>query len=153
MRLGRDLPLDEQIGLDRLLDDAFAAGRRRRAPIAAARVRARIAWERPREMGPAGRGIALLGRMGQAPAALALILALSAGASAGPEPSVDADGAPVATTARSVAREIDDFRLKRFRVAAVPAADDMLDPQSPPRGVVSSEPDGRLHLLQRGVAR
>lgn len=150
MSFGRELPLEEQIGLDRLLDEAFAPGRRRRAPIAAARVRARVAWERPQELGPAGRGIALLGRMGQAPAALAIILALSVGSAGEPEPVVEEGSSIPVTIARSVAREIDDFRLRRFRVAAPPAAHDMLDPQSLPRPSVAG---AYLETAQRGVAR
>lgn len=118
MRLGADLPLEEQIGLDRLLDDAFAPGRRRHRSISAARVRARVAWDRPAEPTRLATGIALLSRMGQVPAALVLIAALAVGSSTGAE-SVQ-DGAPI--NGRDVIRgAVDEFRANR--PAALPPPD------------------------------
>lgn len=77
------LPLEEQLDLDRILDDAFARGRARTAPIAAARVRARIAWDRPQPASPGWRGIALLGRLSESSLALGMTAILFVGALGG----------------------------------------------------------------------
>ncbi|HEX4744567.1 MAG TPA: hypothetical protein VFW12_07850 [Candidatus Limnocylindria bacterium] len=77
------LPLEEQLDLDRLLDEAFARGRARTAPIGAARVRARVAWDRPRPASPGWRGIALLGRLSEGSLALGMTAILFVGALGG----------------------------------------------------------------------
>ena len=77
------LPLEEQLDLDRILDDAFARGRARTAPIAAARVRARVAWDRPTPVSTGWRGIALLGRLGESSLALGMTAILFVGALGG----------------------------------------------------------------------
>lgn len=64
--LRRALPLDDQISLDSLLDDAFASGRTRTTGISAARVRARVAWERDVPVSRGWRAVSVLGRLGEA---------------------------------------------------------------------------------------
>lgn len=76
----RGLPLEEQLRLDALLDEAFAPGRGRRAAVGAARVRARVAWDRPQPAPARWRGIALLGRLGEGSLALGMTAMLFAGA-------------------------------------------------------------------------
>lgn len=84
MSLGRkDLPLEDQIDLDRLLEEAFAPARSRRAPVSAARVRARVVWDRPRPASAGWRGIALLGRLGESSLAVGLTAVLFVGALGG----------------------------------------------------------------------
>lgn len=61
----RAVTLEEQIVLDHLLDDAFAPARARTVPLSAARVRARIAWERRPPVSRGWRAVALLGRLGE----------------------------------------------------------------------------------------
>jgi len=79
----RGLPLAEQLDLDRLLDQAFAAGRSRKAPISAARVRARIAWDRPQPASPGWRAVGLLGRLSESSVALGMTAMLFVGALGG----------------------------------------------------------------------
>ena len=77
------LPLEEQLDLDRILDDAFARGRARTTPIAAARVRARVAWDRPQPASAGWRGVALLGRLSESSLALGMTAILFVGALGG----------------------------------------------------------------------
>lgn len=77
------VPLEEQLDLDRILDDAFARGRLRTAPIAAARVRARVAWDRPKPASAGWRGVALLGRLGESSLAFGMTAILFVGALGG----------------------------------------------------------------------
>ncbi len=79
----RGLSLEEQLALGCLLDEAFAPARSRRAPVGAARVRARVAWDRPRPPGAGWRGVALLGRLGEGSLALGLTAVLFVGALGG----------------------------------------------------------------------
>lgn len=80
---GRGLSLEEQLDLDRVLADAFAPGRARKAPIAAARVRARVSWDRPQPVSPGWRGVALLGRLGESSLALGMTVVIFVGAMGG----------------------------------------------------------------------
>ncbi len=77
--LRRAVPLEEQIVLDRLLDDAFAPARSRTVTISAARVRARVAWEREAPVSARWRAVALLGRLGDGSLALGMTAILFAG--------------------------------------------------------------------------
>ena len=84
MSLGRHgLPLEEQLDLDRLYDEAFEPGRSRRAPISAARVRARVAWDRPQPASAGWRSVALLGRLSESSLALGMTVILFVGALGG----------------------------------------------------------------------
>ena len=80
---GRGLSLEDQLQLDRILDDAFAPARARRAPIAAARVRARVSWDRPQPVSAGWRGVALLGRLGESSLALGMGVVIFVGALGG----------------------------------------------------------------------
>lgn len=77
------LSLEEQLDLDRLFAEAFGPARARTAPIAAARVRARVAWDLPRPENRGWRGVALLGRLGESSLALGLTAVLFVGALGG----------------------------------------------------------------------
>ena len=80
---GRGLSLGDQLELDRILDDAFAPGRARTAPIAAARARARVSWDRPQPASAGWRGVAILGRLGESSLALGMTVVIFAGALGG----------------------------------------------------------------------
>lgn len=77
--LRRAVPLEDQVALDGLLDDAFAAGRTRTTGISAARVRARVAWERDVPVSRGWRAVGLLGRLGEASLGLGLMAILFVG--------------------------------------------------------------------------
>ena len=80
---GRGVSLEDQLQLDRILDDAFAPGRARKAPIAAARVRARVVWDRPQPVSAGWRGVAILGRLGESSLALGMSVVIFVGALGG----------------------------------------------------------------------
>ncbi|MGI8877708.1 MAG: hypothetical protein ACR2G8_03760 [Candidatus Limnocylindria bacterium] len=80
---GRGVRLEEQVVLDRLLDDAFAPGRSRRVPISAARVRARVAWQREAPESRGWRAVAWLGRLGETSLAVGMTALLFAGSLGG----------------------------------------------------------------------
>lgn len=80
---GRGVSLEEQLELDRILDEAFAPGRARKAPIAAARVRARVSWDRPKPVSAGWRGVAILGRLGESSLALGMTVVIFVGALGG----------------------------------------------------------------------
>ena len=73
------MPLDDQISLDSLLDDAFAPARLRTAGISAARVRARVAWERDLPVSRGWRALSMLGRLGETSLAVGMTAILFAG--------------------------------------------------------------------------
>lgn len=81
--LRRSLPLEDRIELDRLLDDAFAPARSRSADISAARVRARVAWDREVPVGPGWRAVSLLGRLGEGSLGLGVAAMLFVGSLGG----------------------------------------------------------------------
>ncbi len=151
----RRIPLEDQIALDRLLDDAFAPARSRTVPISAARIRARVVWDRGAAPSPRWRAVALLGRLGEASLALgltAIVVAGPIGTVAPQTQSVQLERGgefPVRVTA-----PLDDSRfLRLLRLGrAAPILDD-LDPATaltPPVDdrepvITVREPQGLLH--------
>ncbi len=84
MSFGRQgLPLEEQLDLDRLLAEAFTPVRSRRSTVSAARVRARVAWDRPQPASAGWRGVALLSRLSESSLGLGLTAVLFVGALGG----------------------------------------------------------------------
>jgi len=81
--LRRSLPLKDQVELDRLLDDAFAPARLRTAGSSAARVRARLAWDREEPVSRGWRAVSLLGRLGEASLGLGVAAILFVGSLGG----------------------------------------------------------------------
>ena len=81
--LRRAVPLEDQLELDRLLDDAFAPARLRTAAISAARVRARVAWDREVPVSRGWRAVGLLGRLGEVSLGLGMAAILFAGSLGG----------------------------------------------------------------------
>lgn len=135
------LPLEEQLDLDRLLDEAFASGRLRTAPVAAARVRARVAWDRPRPATAGWRGVALLGRLSESSLALGMTAVLFVGALGG----VTAQTETVQTQQGGefvvrVSAPLDDTRfLRLLRIGrSAPVADDV-DPATALPAVVADD--------------
>lgn len=129
--LRRSMPLEDRIELDRLLDDAFAPARLRTAGISAARVRARLAWDR--EVPGVSRGwraVALLGRLGEASLGLGVAAMFFAGTLGG----LAAPAEPSSRRAEQVIRitaELDESRLLRLvRLGRKVAVIDDFDPAS-----------------------
>lgn len=121
---------EERIVLDRLLDDAFAPARARTVPLSAARVRARLAWERQPPVSPGWRAVALLGRLGEVSLGLGVSAMLFAGALGGlatpAEPLPRQAGHVVRITA-----ELDESKLLRLlRLGRKVAVIDDFDPAS-----------------------
>lgn len=146
--LRRAVPLEDQIALDRLLGDAFAPARLRTASISAARVRARVAWERQLPVSRGWRAVALLGRLGEASLGLGLTAILFAGSLGG----VGVAPAPIESEERSgftvrISAPLDDLRfLRMLRLGmAAPVVDD-LDPATALRQPVVD--DGQRHVLR-----
>lgn len=135
------LPLEEQLDLDRLFDEAFASGRSRTAPISAARVRARVAWDRPQPASAGWRGVALLGRLGESSLALGLTAVLFVGALGGVTGQTETvqpeQGGEFVVR---VSAPLDDTRfLRLLRIGrSAPVADDV-DPATAPPAVVADE--------------
>lgn len=120
------VPLEDEIVLDRLLDDAFAPGRSRTAPLSAARVRARVAWERPADGGL--RGLALFGRLAETSLAVgmtALLFTATLGGVAPEAETVQSDGGSEYVT--RVTAPLDERRfLRLLRIGrSAPVADDV----------------------------
>lgn len=126
----RAVTLEEQIALDRLLDDAFTPVRSRTVPLSAARVRARIAWEREPPVSRGWRAVALVGRLGELSLGLGVSAMLFAGALGGlavpAEPLPRQAGHVVRITA-----ELDESRVLRLlRLGRRVAIIDDFDPAS-----------------------
>lgn len=131
MSIVRRLPIEEQIALDRLLDQAFAPARARSATISAARVRARVAWQRETPPSRGWRAVALLGRLGEASLALGMTVILFAGALGG----VGAVTEPLPRSGRGgeyvirVTPQLDESKLVRLhRLGRAVAVIDDFDP-------------------------
>lgn len=124
----RPLPLEEQVLLDRVLDDAFAPMRARTATIGAARVRARVAWDRPAPVGAGWRGVALLGRLGETSLALGatalIFVGTLGGVGTGHETVQPEAGGEYVVRVSAPLDEARFFRLVRIGWVA-PAADDV----------------------------
>lgn len=128
--LRRAVPLEDQVALDRLLDDAFAPARTRTAGISAARVRARVAWEKEVPVGRGWRAVSLLGRLGEVSLALgmtAILFAGSPGGLSGQTGSVRTDrGSEYVVRVTSL---LDESRLVRLlRLGRAVAVVDDFDP-------------------------
>jgi len=128
--LRRAVPLEDQVALDRLLDDAFAPGRTRTTGISAARVRARVAWERDVPVSRGWRAVSVLGRLGEASLGLGLTAILFVGSlgsvGAQPETIQPERGAGFMVRISAPLDESRFLRLLRLGHAA-PVMDD-LDP-------------------------
>jgi hypothetical protein len=139
------VPLEDQVVLDRLLDDAFAPGRSRTVPISAARVRARVAWERPVDGGL--RGLALFGRLAETSLAIgmtALLFTATLGGVAPTTETVQPEGGSEYVV--RVSAPLDDMRfLRLLRIGrTAPVADDV-DPATALRpDPTPDEPDDAL---------
>ena len=152
--LRRSMPLEERIELDRLLDDAFAPARQRTAVISAARVRARVAWEREVPVGRGWRAVGLLGRLGETSVAFGMAAILFAGSLGGvgvaPQPAEpeQRDGFTVRVSA-----PLDEPRfLRMLRLGKTAPVPDDLDAATAHRlSIVEDapqaprEPQGPLH--------
>lgn len=153
MSLGRKgLPLEDQIDLDRLLDEAFAPARSRTTPVSAARVRARVVWDRPQPVSAGWRGIALLGRLGESSLAVGLTAVLFVGALGG----VTSQTETIQTeqggefTVR-VSAPLDDMRfLRLLRIGRIAPVADNVDPATalPAAASDDGEPVAALRELQ-----
>ena len=147
----RGLPLEEQLDLDRLFDDAFAPGRARTAPISAARVRARLAWDRPPQANAGWRGVALLARLSESSLALGMTAILFVGALggvAGQSETVQPEqGGEFVVRVSSPIDESRFLRLLRIGRTA-PVADDV-DPATALPAVVADEGEQAAVLRER----
>lgn len=72
MIVRRRLSLSDEIALDAALGRAFAPARDGTTVLSPARVRARVAWDRPRPPAAGWRGILLLGRVAESSLAVGL---------------------------------------------------------------------------------
>lgn len=126
--LRRAVPLEDQISLDGLLDDAFATGRTRMTGISAARVRARVAWERDVPVSRGWRAVGLLGRLGETSLAVgmaAILLTGSLGTVGGQTESVrPQSGGDHLARARAPLDDSTFLRLLRLGRAALLIDDD-----------------------------
>lgn len=68
----RRLSLAEETALEAALDRAFATAREGSTVLSPARVRARVAWDRPRPPAAGWRGVLLLGRVAESSLAVGL---------------------------------------------------------------------------------
>ena len=145
------LPLEEQLDLDRILDDAFARGRARTAPIAAARVRARVAWDRPQPASPGWRAIALLGRLSESSLALGMTAILFVGALGGVTGQTETvqpeQGGEFVVRVSTPLDESRFLRLLRIGRTA-PVADDV-DPATALPAVVTDDGEPISAVVQR----
>ena len=153
--LRRSVPLGDRIELDRLLDDAFAPARLRTAGISAARVRARVAWEREVPVGRGWRAVSLLGRLGETSLGLGLTAILFAGSLSG----VGAATPPIEPEQRSeftvrVSAPLDERRfLRMLRLGmAAPVVDD-LDPATALRLPVADDDQPPAPREPQGMLR
>ena len=113
--LRRSVPLEDRIELDRVLDDAFAPARSRTAAISAARVRARVAWEREVPVSRGWRAVSLLGRVGEASLGLGMAAILFAGSLGGVgEPTGSVEPARDTEFVARITAPLDDSRFLRL---------------------------------------
>ena len=128
--LRRAVPLEDQVALDRLLDDAFAPGRTRTTGISAARVRARVAWERDDPVSRGWRTVSVLGRLGEASLGLGLTAILFVGSlgSVGAQPETIQPERGAGFIVR-ISAPLDDSRfLRLLRLGHAAPVMDYLDP-------------------------
>ena len=147
----RGLPLEEQIGLDRFLDDAFAPGRARIAPISAARVRARLAWDRPAKQPAGWRGVALVARLSESSLALGMTAILFVGALGGvtgrSETVQPEQGGEFVVR---VSTPVDESRfLRLLRIGRTAPVADNVDPATALPAVVADEGESLTLLRER----
>lgn len=147
----RGLPLEEQIGLDRFLDDAFEPGRARSAPISAARVRARLAWDRPAQQPAGWRGVALVARLSESSLALGMTAILFVGALGGV-----AGQSEIVQTEQGgefvvrVSTPVDESRfLRLLRIGRSASVADNLDPATALPAAAPDEGEPLAAVVQR----
>ena len=166
---GTALPLDEHLGLDAILEDAFAPLRLTGASLSPARVRAAVRWAPATP--PPLRGAALLGRAGElatavAVAALVFAASLAPLGAAGPVSSAGgwteltapstavADEVPVAP---GLSLDRPETFIRRLRDGRTAAANDLIDPLLGAGGVGSPAaadgPADMLYRVRQGLAR
>lgn len=132
MRFGLSrLTLAERLSVERALEVAFAAYRRRRTAVSPARVRAAVRWDRSAAEHSAGwRGVAFVGRLAELPLAVgmtALFLVASLGGVV-EAPAIVDDAANASAQVHVTARLEGERLLRWFRIGRAAAIVDVIDP-------------------------
>ena len=160
---GTALSLEERIGLDAVLEDAFTPLRLTGARVSPARVRAAVRWVPATP--PPLRGAALLSRAGElatavAAAAFVFTATFAPIGAAGPDGPAGPTAATAAADEVRVAPGLSLDRPETFmrwlRVGRTATANDLIDPLLGAGAVGSRAADGpadTLYRVRRGLAR